>query len=176
MMRDEVVRRRNWLTDDDFLDMVGATNIIPGPNSTELAIHLGHRRGGWAGLITAGVFFIVPAMLIVLGLAVIYVRYGTTAEATWLLYGVKPVIIAIILQALWVLGRRALKNTTLTLVGIATLILYFVGVNEVFLVFAGGLALFLIHRGKILFNSGLMPLFVPLGSISFSTVPAGAAP
>ena len=176
MMRDEVVRRRNWLTDDDFLDMVGATNIIPGPNSTELAIHLGHRRGGWAGLITAGIFFIVPAMLIVLGLAVVYVRYGTAAQATWLLYGVKPVIIAIILQALWVLGRRALKNTTLTLVGIAALILYFVGINEVFLVFAGGLALFLIHRGKILFNSGLMPLFVPLGSISFSTVPAGAAP
>lgn len=176
MMRDEVVRRRNWLTDDDFLDMVGATNIIPGPNSTELAIHLGHRRGGWAGLITAGVFFIVPAMLIVLGLAMVYVRYGATAQATWLLYGVKPVIIAIILQALWILGRRALKNTTLALVGIAALVLYFVGVNEVFLVFAGGLALFLIHRGKTLFNSSLMPLFLPLGSISLSAMPAGAAP
>ena len=110
MMRDEVVRRRRWLSDQEFLDMLGATNLIPGPNSTEMAIHLGYARAGARGLLAAGIAFIVPAMLIVLVFAWMYVRFGARPTAQWLLYGVKPVIIAIILQALWGLGRTAVRT------------------------------------------------------------------
>src|SRR5512145_312212 len=104
IMHDEVVKRRKWLSDQQFLDLLGATNLIPGPNSTEMAIHVGYARAGRAGLITAGVCFIAPAMVIVLVLAWAYAAYGTTPTASWLLYGVKPVIIAIIVQALASLG------------------------------------------------------------------------
>src|SRR5215467_14117388 len=100
MMRDEVVRRRKWLTDQHFLDLLGATNLIPGPNSTELSIHLGYLRAGWAGLVVAGACFILPAMLIVLALAWAYVRFGSAPQVGWLLYGIKPVVIGIIAIAL----------------------------------------------------------------------------
>ncbi|HEX9675351.1 MAG TPA: chromate transporter, partial [Anaerolineales bacterium] len=116
IMHDEVVKRRRWLSDSQFLDLVGATNLIPGPNSTELAIHLGFLRAGWRGLIVAGVCFVAPAMLIVLAMAWAYVRFGAAPQAGWLLYGIKPVVIAIILQALWSLGRAALKGPLLALV------------------------------------------------------------
>jgi chromate transport protein ChrA len=92
MMHDEVVKRRKWLDDQEFLDLVGATNLIPGPNSTEIAIHLGFSRAGWPGLIVGGVCFIVPAMLIVLALAWVYVCFGTAPQAKWLLYGIKPFV------------------------------------------------------------------------------------
>src|SRR5947207_37551 len=110
MMREEVVRRRRWLSDEQFVDLLGATNLIPGPNSTEMAIHLGFLRAGWPGLIAGGICFIVPAMLIVLGCAWLYVRYGARPEAGWFLYGVKPVIIAIVVQAMWGLLRSAVKG------------------------------------------------------------------
>ncbi len=96
MMRDEVVKRRQWITEQHFLDLLGATNLIPGPNSTEMAIHIGFVRAGWAGLFLGGVCFITPAMLIVLALAWTYVHFGSTPQVVWLLYGVKPVVIAII--------------------------------------------------------------------------------
>jgi chromate transporter len=139
MMHDETVRRRRWLTDQEFLDLVGATNLIPGPNSTEMAIHLGFRRAGWPGLIIGGLCFILPAMLIVTALAWVYVRFGATPQAAWLLYGVKPVIMAIIVQALWNLGRMAVKGPLTAVVGTAVLVLYLLGVNEIGLLFAGGL-------------------------------------
>src|SRR5580765_391075 len=101
MMEDEVVRRRKWMTRDEFLDLLGAANLIPGPNSTELAIHIGHRQAGWPGLVVAGSSFILPAMLIVMSFAWAYVRYGSLPQVAGILYGVKPVIIAIVLQALW---------------------------------------------------------------------------
>src|SRR5574342_783528 len=104
IMHNEVVRKRKWLTDEQFLDLLGATNLIPGPNSTEMAIHIGYLRAGWAGLLLGGLCFIAPATLIVLALAWLYVRFGTTPQAGWLLYGIKPVVIAIIVQALWTLG------------------------------------------------------------------------
>src|SRR5512139_1154048 len=110
MMHDEIVKRRKWLSDQEFLDLLGATNLIPGPNSTEMAIHIGYLRAGWPGLITAGACFIAPAMLIVMSLAWIYARYGTTPQVEWLLYGIKPVVIAIIIQALWSLGQKAIKG------------------------------------------------------------------
>lgn len=139
IMHDEVVVRRKWLTDEEFLDLLGATNLIPGPNSTEMAIHIGYVRAGWPGLILGGLGFILPAMLMVLAMAWVYVRYGTTPQAGWLLYGVKPVVIAIILQALWNLGRKAVKGPLLALVGAAAIALYFLGVHELILLAAGGL-------------------------------------
>jgi chromate transporter len=133
MMRDEVVRRRHWESDDEFLDLVGATAIIPGPNSTELAIHLGARRAGWRGLLVAGVCFIVPAFVIVLALAWLYERYGTDPAAIDLRYGILPVIIAVIGQALWGLGRAAIKSPLLGVLAVASAGLYLVGVNELLL-------------------------------------------
>jgi chromate transporter len=139
LMHDETVRRRRWLSDQEFLDLVGATNLIPGPNSTEMAIHIGFRRAGWPGLILGGLCFILPAMLIVMALAWVYLRFGSTPQAAWLLYGVKPVIMAIIVQALWNLGRMAVKGPLTAVIGTAVLVLYFLGVNEIGLLFAGGL-------------------------------------
>jgi chromate transporter len=139
MMHDETVKRRKWLGDQEFLDLVGATNLIPGPNSTEMAIHIGFLRAGWPGLITGGLCFIMPAMLIVMLLAWIYVRFGSAPQAGWLLYGVKPVIISIIAQALLTLGQKAVKNLPIALVGLAVLVLYFLGINEIVLLVGTGL-------------------------------------
>ena len=138
MMEDEVVRRRRWLTRDEFLDLLGATNLIPGPNSTEMAIHIGRRQAGWPGLLVAGSCFILPATLIVTALAWAYVRYGSLPQTGAVLYGVKPVVIAIILQALWGLGRAALKTKTLALVGVAGILLDFLGVHELIILFGAG--------------------------------------
>ena len=140
MMEDEVVRRRRWLSRDEFLDLLGATNLIPGPNSTEMAIHIGRRRAGWPGLLVAGSCFILPATLIVTALAWAYVRYGSLPQADALLYGVKPVVIAIILQALWGLGRAALKTKTLALVGAVGMLLNFLGAHELVILFGAGVA------------------------------------
>src|SRR4051794_14575195 len=119
MMEDEVVRRRRWLTREEFLDYLGATNLIPGPNSTELAIHIGHARAGWPGLLVAGACFILPATLIVAGIAWAYVRFGALPTAVGILYGVKPVVIAVVVQALLGLGRAALKTRGLIAVAVA---------------------------------------------------------
>ncbi|MCW5849844.1 MAG: chromate transporter [Anaerolineae bacterium] len=129
LMRDEIVRQRGWVTDQHFLDLLGATNLIPGPNSTEMAIHLGYVRAGWRGLVAAGTAFIVPAMLMVMGLAWAYVRYGSLPQAAWLLYGVKPAILAVVAQALWTLGKTAVKGPLTAAIGTAGLALYFLGYN-----------------------------------------------
>lgn len=139
MMEDEVVRRRRWLTREKFLDLLGATNLIPGPNSTEMAIHIGYYRAGWAGLIVAGLCFILPAALIVTVFAWVYVRYGSIPEVKGVLYGIKPVIIAIVLQALWSLGRAAIKTKFLALIGIAGVVLTFLGFHELLVLLGGGL-------------------------------------
>jgi chromate transporter len=139
MMEDEVVRRRRWMTNDEFLDLLGATNLIPGPNSTEMAIHIGHRRAGWKGLVVAGTSFILPAMLIVTGFAWAYVRYGSIPKVKGVLYGVKPVIIVIVVQALWSLGRAAIKTKFLAVIGIAGVILTFLGLHELLILLGGGL-------------------------------------
>ena len=138
MMRDEVVDRRRWLSDKEFLDLVAATNLIPGPNSTELAIHLGYRRGGLPGLALAGVCFILPAALIVGGIAWAYARYGTTPQVGWLMYGIGPVVIAIIAQALVKLGQAALGRWVYAPVGGAALVAALAGVNELAVLAAGG--------------------------------------
>lgn len=138
MMRDEVVRRRRWISDEGFMDLLGATNLIPGPNSTEMAIHLGYLRAGWPGLIVGGVCFIAPAGLIVLGCAWLYVRYGARPEAGWLLYGMKPVIIAVVAQALWGLLRSAVKGLLLAAIGAVALALSLAGANEIAILLGGG--------------------------------------
>lgn len=148
MMHGEVVTRRRWLGEQEFLDLVGATNLIPGPNSTELAIHIGRRRAGWTGLLVAGASFIVPATLIVLALAWAYVEYGSTAQGEALQYGIAPIVIAIVAQALWKLGRIAVKDVPLALVAVAVVALYFVGVNELALIFGTGLAV-MVFRNAI---------------------------
>jgi chromate transporter len=138
MMDDEVVRRRGWLSHDEFLDLLGATNLIPGPNSTEMAIHIGHRRAGWPGLLIAGSCFILPASFIVTALAWAYVRFGSLPQTDAILYGVKPVVIAIILQALWALSRAALKTKTLAIIAGAGIGLEFLGINELIILFGAG--------------------------------------
>lgn len=138
MMEDEIVRRRQWLSHEEFLDLLGATNLIPGPNSTEMAIHVGHRRAGWMGLVVAGTCFILPAVLIVSAVAWMYVRYGTLPEAAGFLYGVKPVIIAVVLQALFSLGRKAVKTKWLALAGIIATFFNIIGVNEIAVLFGAG--------------------------------------
>ncbi|MBI2409273.1 MAG: chromate efflux transporter [Gemmatimonadetes bacterium] len=130
MMEDEVVRRRGWLSRAAFLDLVGATNLIPGPNSTELAIHIGHARAGWRGLLVAGCAFILPATLMVGGIAWAYVRFGALPQVEAVLYGVKPVVIAVVLQAVLGLGRSALKSPRLVLVSAASAALVVLGVHE----------------------------------------------
>jgi len=138
MMEDEVVRRRGWLTHEEFLDYLGATNLIPGPNSTELAIHIGHDRAGWPGLLVAGACFILPAALIVSAIAWAYVRFGGLPAATGILYGVKPVVIAVVVQALICLGRAALKTRGLIVVGVVATVAAVVGVNELVILFGAG--------------------------------------
>ena len=154
MLHDEVVVRRKWISEQRFLDLLGATNLIPGPNSTEMVIHVGHIRAGYAGLLAAGAGFILPAASIVLALAWLYVKYGSTPAGEWLLYGIKPVIIAIVLQALWGLGRKAVKGIFLGAVGAAVFALYLTGLDELLLLFGGGLLVMLVQYGRRRFDGG----------------------
>jgi chromate transporter len=140
MMEDQVVTRRKWLTRERFLDMIGVTNLIPGPNSTEMAIHVGHARAGLPGLVVAGASFIAPAVLLVLAIAWAYVRYGSLPQAAGILYGVKPVVIAVVLQALWRLGGSALKSPRLIGIAAGAAALAFLRVNELVVLLVAGLA------------------------------------
>ncbi|MDB9513971.1 chromate transporter [Kamptonema animale CS-326] len=133
MMDNEVVNRRQWMSREKLLDLLGITNLIPGPNSTELAIHIGYERAGWRGLLIAGSCFILPAMLIVWALAAIYDRYQTVPQVEWLLYGIKPAIVAIVLQAVWNLGKKAAKDVPTMIAGVAAIAGYFAGINEILL-------------------------------------------
>jgi len=174
MMHDEVVKRRKWLDDQRFLDLIGATNLIPGPNSTEMAIHLGFLRAGWAGLIVGGLCFIVPAVVIVTALAWAYVRFGSLPEVGSALYGIKPVVIAIIAQAIWNLGRKAVKGPLTAAVGLAALGLYFLGVNEIAILFAGGLAVLIGENLRRFGDGGATGFFILLaesGSPALAAVP-----
>jgi chromate transporter len=141
MMEDEVVHRKHWMTRQEFLDLVGATNLIPGPNSTEMAIHIGFLRAGWPGLVVAGACFIVPASILVTCLAWAYVSFGRLPQATALLYGVKPVVFAIVVQAMWRLARAAVKTPVLGAVGAAALALALIGAGELAILAAAGTVL-----------------------------------
>ncbi len=171
MMREDLVRRRKWVTDQEFLDLLGATNLIPGPNSTELAIHLGRVRAGPWGLIVGGVCFIAPAMLIVLALAVAYTTFGALPPAQALLYGVKPVIIAVVAQALWGLSRTAIKGPHLAVVGLLTLGLYLLGVHELALLFGGALLGAVLQLGWRALRGGPITAAAMLPAAQFQSTP-----
>ena len=149
LFHDEIVRRRRWLDDQEFLDLLGASNLIPGPNSTEMAIHVGRLRAGWLGLIAGGAGFILPAMLMVMALAAAYVRFGATPQVNWLLIGIKPVIIAIVAQALWSLGQKALRDRVTTAAAGLGLALALAGVNELALLFGLTLAVMLVRNWRV---------------------------
>lgn len=149
MMQKEVVEKRKWLTEQYFLDLIGATNLIPGPNSTEMAIHIGHEKGGWRGLLIAGLCFILPAVFITGVFAWLYKEYGQLPEIAPFIYGIKPAIIAIILFAILPLAKKSFKTTELTIIGILVLIASLFNLYEIYLMFgAGFLALFLSYVGN----------------------------
>ena len=160
-MNDEFVKRRRWLTSEEFLDLLGATNMIPGPNSTEMAIHIGYSRAGVPGLIVAGVCFIVPAALIVLAIAVGYVRFGTLPQLERMLYAIKPVVIAIITFAVADLGRTASRTRFLAALGVAAAIANVLGMPELAVLFGAGFVSLLWRRG-IHINSAMLRAVVPL--------------
>ena len=146
MMQDEVVVKRKWLTEQHFLDLIGATHLIPGPNSTEMAIHIGHEKGGWKGLIIAGLCFILPAVFITGVFARLYKEYGQIPEVQPFIYGIKPAIIAIILSAVYPLAKRSLKSIELGIIGLVVLIGSLFNFYEIYLMFgAGFLALILAY-------------------------------
>lgn len=160
MMEDEVVKKRKWMTHEHFLDLVGATNLIPGPNSTELTMHCGHERAGWKGLFVAGFSFILPAVVITSVFAWLYVEYGQLPKVEPFIYGIKPAVIAIIAMASFRLGKKAVKNNELVLLGLLTLTACLFGINEIIALFGCGLlgvAIYLIKNRKSNLNS-----FVPL--------------
>jgi chromate transporter len=138
IMEDELVRRRKWLSREKFLDLLGASNLIPGPSSSELAIHIGYLRAGWMGLVVGGVCFILPAAILVACIAWAYVRFGHLPAVAGLLYGVKPVVVAVILQALWGLGRTAVKSTLLAAAGVICVALSFLGANPLLILAGAG--------------------------------------
>jgi chromate transporter len=181
IFRDEVVTRRQWLTDSEFLDLLGATNLIPGPNSTEMTMHIGHVRAGMPGLIVAGACFILPAALMVTALAALYVAYGDLPAVGWLLYGIKPVIIAIMIQAIVGLLRKAARTAFLAAIGVLAFALYFAGADELALMFGLALGVMLIQNGRRLLRErgapaalGLlaMPLSLPALAQTVEAVPA----
>jgi chromate transporter len=172
MMREEVVRRRRWLSEQQFLDLLGVANLIPGPSSTELAIYIGYRQAGRRGLVAAGVAFILPAMVIVLACAWAYVRYGSLPAVGRLFYGVTPVLIAIITQALWGLGRAAIKDALTAAAALIALGLALAGSNVIALLVAGGVAVMLtrVLTSGMVFRRTTLAVVPPL-----ATHPAAAA-
>jgi chromate transporter len=173
MMNDEVVSNRQWMSREKLLDLLGVTSLIPGPNSTELAIHIGYERGGWRGLLVAGISFILPAMLIVWAIAALYVRYQQLPEMEWFLYGVKPVIIAVVLQALWKLGKTAVKDTPTIIAGLAVVFLFFLGLDEIVLLLLAGLGVMLAKNWRRRGNGTAVSVLLPL--VGTLTQPGNAA-
>lgn len=159
IMEDELVRRRRWVSREKFLDMLGASNLIPGPSSSELAIHIGYLLGGWRGLIVAGVCFILPAACMVGVLAWVYVHFGKVPAVSGILYGIKPVVIAVILQALWGLGRTAIKTWFIAVVGLISMALSAWGLHPLLLLLIGGGAVILADQ---IIRSGRKIVLAPL--------------
>lgn len=180
MMEDEVVKRRGWLARQHFLDLIGATNLIPGPNSTEMAIHVGYIYGGWLGLIISGVCFIFPAVSITAALAWVYVVYGSLPQVAPLLYGIKPAVLAIILNALWRLGKKAVKSRKLLIIGLGVVLLLLVAkIDQVFALLIGGiLGMFWLRGDKDIppkSQANLLIAGLTTSAFSASVAPVAAA-
>lgn len=160
MMEDEVVQKRKWMTPEHFLDLIGATNLIPGPNSTEMTMHCGYERAGWKGLIVAGFCFIFPAVVITSIFAWLYQEYGHLPNVEPFIYGIKPAVIAIILMAAYRLGKKAVKTTELAILGTLALIACIMGINEVIALFGCGvLGLILYYFKK---STNKLNSFIPI--------------
>ncbi|MCL6264880.1 chromate efflux transporter [Flagellimonas myxillae] len=168
MMEDEVVTKRKWMTQEHFLDLMGATNLIPGPNSTEMTMHCGYERGGWRGLFLAGFFFIFPAVVITSVFAWLYQQYGQLPKVEPFIYGIKPAVISIILFAAYRLGKKAVKNAELAVLGVLTLAACLYGINEIAALFGCGFLgffLYLIKRNRKNTHV-LVPFFLVQSGIS----------
>jgi chromate transporter len=171
LMEEEVVRRRGWLTRDEFLDLLGAANLIPGPNSTELALHIGAKVAGWRGLLAAGGGFVLPAVLITAAVAWAYVEYGTRPAVAGVLAGVQPVVLALIARAGWGLGRSAVKSGKLAALGVGCAAAALLGVHELVVLLAAGLAAVLAARPR-----GALAVAPVLPVFAASTQPVGLGP
>jgi chromate transporter len=187
MLEQEVVHRRKWLSHEEFLDLLGAANLIPGPNSTEMAIHIGLRRAGWKGVIVAGACFISPAFLIVFACAWFYVRFARLPEIQGVLYGVKPVVLAIVFQALWRLTRTALKTPLAIGTAILALTASLLGLHELIVLLIAGIAAPVLRgmaarwlRRPTNTVLAILPPLLPVGLIGSTTAavssPVGLAP
>jgi len=174
MMQEEVVSKKKWLSEQHFLDLIGATNLIPGPNSTEMAIHIGHEKGGWKGLVVAGLCFILPAVFITGILASLYKQYGQFPNIQPFVYGIKPAIIAIILSAIFPLAKKSLKSKELVLIGLLVLVGSLFGIAELQLMVAAGIVALLfaaIRSDKNIKISSLLPVtFLQISTASIVTV------
>lgn len=159
MMEEEVVRKRAWMTHQHFLDLVGATSLIPGPNSTEMTMHIGHERAGWKGLVLAGCCFIIPAVLITSCFAWAYQRYGQVPQVQPFIYGIKPAIISVIFVTMITLGRKALKSIQLGVIGLLSGVAVLLGLNEILVLFGAGAIGILIYSMQYFRNStyGMIP-------------------
>lgn len=172
LMREAFVRRRGWLDDATFLDLFGLSNLIPGPTSTELAMHIGHRRAGWAGFLVAGFGFIAPAVIIVLALAWAYVTFGSRPEATAVLAGIAPVVIAIVANAGIVLGRAALRTRPLVAVTTAVVIGSLLGLSEILLLLGGGAFTLAVAEARWRYTGPGRASAVAIGSIGSGRIVA----
>lgn len=168
MMRKEFVEKRQWVNDQEFMDLVGATQLIPGPNSTELAIHLGFLKAGWKGLVLAGVAFILPAFFLVMILSVFYGVYGSLPIFEPVMAGIRPVIVAIILEALWKFRKTAIKNFSTLLMGTAALIFMILGFHEIYLLFGFGI-LYGFSKKRLPFMVAAFPMSLGLPAISLTS-------
>jgi len=177
LMHHEVVNRRRWMDEQRFLDLMSATMLLPGPNATEVASHLGLIRAGWRGLIVAGGLFILPGMLAILAVAWAYIKYGSLPQVAWTLYGIKPVVVAIIVQAIWSLGRKGIKGPLTAVVGLGVLLLHLADFDEIVLLFAGAAVVLLVRSGRHLFKHGMSAvLTIPmLLNVPVTTLYAGVA-
>ncbi len=165
MMEEEIIQKRKWITQQHFLDLIGITNLIPGPNSTEMTMHCGYERAGWKGLVAAGFFFIFPAVVITCIFAYIYKEYGKIPEISHMLYGIKPAVIAIILGAAYKLGKKALKNWQLGMIGVLVIATALMGWNEILILLCAGIIGGLIYYGAFaqkLSSFALFPLAVSI--------------
>jgi len=169
MMQDEIVEKRKWITQQHFLDLIGATNLIPGPNSTEMTMHCGYERAGWKGLFVAGFCFIFPAVILTSIFAWFYQEYGQIPKIIPFIYGIKPAVISIITMAAFKLGQKAVKNNELAVLGILTLIACLFGINQIAALFGCGLIGFVIYLLKTNTNNAknFLPfLFIQIGESS----------
>ena len=170
MMRHEVVQKRAWMNDEHFLDLVGATNLIPGPNSTEMSMHIGQERGGWKGLVVAGLCFILPAVCITVLFAWLYKQYGQLPQVQPFIYGITPAIIAVILAAVYPLAKQSLKSIELVLLGIAAMVFALAGINEIYVLFGAGLIALLLSALKSDSNNNKLNGILPFSLLQISTI------